>query len=247
MLDRDSAHELAAAIKLEVPLDSYRDRLAPLARATLSGAARSEIDKQMRIVVADVWDGPLRDAATSAIGRLRAIIEKAEGELAGSAGGRLAEAMVDRVLFELLEHTDRNFEAMQELEHEVAAAAPGRRADVARRAARGAGIATSIPRNEIRAAIVRVSRAAAARGFDQEDAADAGARQLARLLATEKRRQAARDWVAQLARINAGPFPVLAEELQRLAAAPAPKDPGHDPIWLETCLGIALEETLAYS
>ena len=46
---------------------------------------------------------------------------------------------------------------------------------------------------------------------------------------------------------HAEPFLLLSEELRRRAAAPPPADPGDDPLWVETCFGIALVESLGES
>lgn len=247
-LDLRSAHELASAIQLDLALESYRERLTPLAQATLSGSSRRTIDKARERVLPDVWDDRLGRAVVDGVARLRALVEAAEADLArGPRASRVATAVVDRVLFELLEDQDRNIAALEALEAELRDVPPDERPGRARRAVRGAGTWTRIPRNDIRAAIVRVSRTAAKRGLDRPDAFDESARQLARLLASNERREAARGWVAEMAAVHAEPFPLLAEELRRLAAAPASADPGEDPLWVETCLGIALVESLGES
>ena len=247
-LDLRSAHELASAIRLDLALESYRERLAPLAQATLSGSSRSKIDRARERVVPDVWDDRLRQAVVDGVARLRALVDAAEADLArGARASRIANAVVDRVLFELLEDHDRNTAALEALEAELRAVPIDERPDRARRAVRGAGTWTRIPRNDIRAAIVRVSRTANKRGLDRPDALDESTRQLARLLASAERREAARGWVAEMAAVHAEPFPLLSEELRRLAAAPPPADPGDDPLWVETCFGIAIVESLGES
>ena len=67
-------------------------------------------------------------------------------------------------------------------------------------------------------------------------------KELARVLATDERRQAARKWVADMAEANEAHFPLLAEELRRLASASPARRPEHDAIWLEACFGLALIE-----
>lgn len=247
-LDLRSAHELTAAIRLDLAPEPYRERLTPLAQATLSGSSRRAIDKAREHVLPDVWDDRLRGAVVDGVARLRVLVDAAEADLARSPrASRIANAVVDRVLFELLEDHDRNEAALEALEAELRAAPIEERSSRARRAVRGAGAWTRVPRNDIRAAIVRVSRTAAKRGLDRPDAVDESTRQLARLLASAERREAARRWVAEMAAVHAEPFPLLSEELRRLAAAPPPADPGADPLWVETCFGIALIESLGES
>ncbi len=244
-LDIERAHELVAAIPLDLPLEQYRLRLAPLAEAILSGAPDREIKRRRATLLPDVWDATLERALRDGIRRLQALLSLAEAEAPLPATQRrMAHALVDRVMFELLENHDRNIAALAGLEAELERVPREERLTVALVAVRGACGTTRIPRNEIRAAIVRSSRAAAERGFDHADAAEDGLRQLARLLATDDRRMRARAWVAQMAAIHREPFPLLAEELSRLAAATPVRDPGDDPIWLQACLGIALTESI---
>lgn len=244
-LTLEAAHELVAAIPLDLPLERYRLRLAPLAEAILSGAPDREIERRRASLLPDVWDATLERALRDGIGRLRALLALEELEAAlPAAQRRIAHALVDRVMFELLENHDRNIAALESLEAELERLPRKERSSAALVAARGACGATWIPRNEIRAAIVRSSRAGAKRGFDDADAAVDGLRHLARLLATDERRQRARAWVGQMAAINCEPFPLLAEELRLLAAATPVRDPGDDPIWRQACLGIALTESI---
>jgi hypothetical protein len=244
-LDDNGAHNLVAAIPLDLRLEDYRERLTPLAHAVLQGEARRTAEKRREFVIPDVWDERLRSTVAKDLARLRLLLDAAEIDLARSpTRSRMVHAVVDRILFELLEHNDRNAEAMQELEAELTDEAPDERAAHAAVVARGAGAWTGIPRNEIRAAIVRTARAGAARGLEREDAVDDCARHLARLLATDERRHAAREWVAEVADGHAEALPLLAEELRMLVASPQPTDPAADPIWLQTCFGFVLLEGL---
>jgi hypothetical protein len=243
-----AAHELVAAIPLDVGLESYRERLIPLAQATVSGAGRRQIDRRRDSVLADVWDEPLARIVAAGVARLRRLVEAAEVDLAGSSReSRVAGAVVDRLLFELLEHQDQNVAALASLEGELQNLDPDERAVRALCAARGAASAARIPRNEIRAAVVRVARTAAHGGLDDPDAVERCTRQLARLLATDRRREAAREWVAQMSAFHLEPFPLLAEELRLLAEQEPADQPDDDPIWLQACFGIVVEQSLAHS
>lgn len=243
-----AANELVAAIPLDVGLEAYRERLIPLAQATLSGASRRQIDKRRNSVLPDVWDERLARAVASGVAHLRRLVEAAEADLARPAReSRVAGAVVDRMLFEVLEHQDQNFAALSSLEAELQSLDPAERAGRALCAARGAATAARIPRNEIRAAIVRVARTAASGGLDEPDGIEKCTRRLARLLATDQRREAARAWVAQMAVVNREPFPLLADELWRLAELEPVAEPDHDPIWLQACFGLVLEQSLAHS
>ncbi len=243
-----AAHELVAAIPFDVGLESYRERLIPLAQATLSGAPRRQIDKRRDSVMADVWDTSLARIVASGVAHLRRLVEAAEADLVHPAReSRVAGAVVDRLLFELLEHQDQNVAALASLEAELQDVDPDERAGRALCAARGAATAARIPRNEIRAAIVRVARTAAGGGLDDPDAVETCTRRLARLLATDPRREAARAWVAQLATCHREPFPLLAEELRLLAEQEPADQPDDDPIWLQACFGIVVEQSLAHS
>jgi hypothetical protein len=55
--------ELAEALPLAIELEPYRERLTPLAVAVLSGESRRTIDKRRELVLPDVWDVRLREAA----------------------------------------------------------------------------------------------------------------------------------------------------------------------------------------
>lgn len=244
-LDDNGARDLVAAIRLDLRLEDYRERLAPLAQAVLQGEVRRTAEKRREIVIPDVWDERLRSTVTRGLARLRLLLDAADADLARSpTRSRTVHAVVDRILFELLEHNDRNVAAMEMLEAELTDEAPGERAAHAAVVARSAGAWTGIPRNEIRAAIVRTARAGAARGLERSDAVDDCVRHLARLLATDERRQAAREWVAEVADGHAEALPLLAEELRLLVASPQPADPTADPIWLQTCFGFVLLEGL---
>jgi len=243
-----SAHELVAAIPLDIGLESYRERLIPLAQATLSGAARRQIDRQRDSVLPDVWDEPLARVVAAGVAHLRRIVEAAEADLARPArASRVAAAVVDRLLFELLEHQDENFTALASLEAELQSIDSGERAGRALCAARGAAAGARIPRNEIRAAIVRVARTTEGGELDGPDAVEKCTQHLARLLATDRRREAARAWVAQMAALQREPFPLLAAELSLLAEQTPAAEPDHDPIWLQACFGMVLEQSLASS
>lgn len=80
-----AAHELVAAIPLEIGLESYRERLIPLARATLSGGSRRQIDRQRDSVLPDVWDEPLARVVAAGVAHLRRIVGAAEAGLARPA------------------------------------------------------------------------------------------------------------------------------------------------------------------
>ena len=241
----NDAHEVVALLPLDVGLEPYRERLTPLAQATLRGSPRRMIERCRASVLPDVWDARLEKAVGDGLARVRRLVEAAEQDLErGARASRVASAVVDRVLFELLEHHDRNVAALEAMEEELRRAPPADRPRCAQRAARGAGTWTRIPRNEIRAALVRVSRAAVGRGLDRADAVDETIRDFARLLATDERRAAARAWVSEMAAVHAEPFPLLSHELARLAAESPPTDAGADTLWLEACFGIAAVETL---
>lgn len=244
-MDLNEAHQVAALLPLDLALEPYRQRLTPLAQATLEGSPRRLIERRRALVLPDVWDARLETAVTEGVARLRGFLDAAEEDLRrGPRASRLAAAVVDRVLFELLEDHDRNVAALAALEAELREVPPADRARCAQRAARGAGTWARIPRNEIRAALIRVSRVAVGRGLDRPDAVDESVRHLARLLATDERRAAARAWVSEMAAGHAEPFPLLSHELATLAAEPPPADAGDDAVWLETCFGIATVESL---
>jgi hypothetical protein len=247
-LNRDAANELIASISVDLVMEPYRERLTPLAHATLSGASQQRIEESRELVLAAVWDERLRGAVVEGIRRLRSLVEAAEADIAGALSeSGIARAAIDRVLFELLQNQEQNETALEALEEELRETRASERASRARRAMQGAGTWTRIPRNEIRAAIVRSTHTTALYGSDRAGAAEESARRLARLLATNARRESARAWVAEMADVYAASFPLLAEQLRRFATQPRSADPGHDPVWLEACIGLVVSESLRHS
>jgi hypothetical protein len=247
--------ELTAVLPLSLELEPYRERLSPLAVAVLGGESRRTIEKRREGVLSGVWDPPLRQAAVTGIGELRKelerklqLLELALADLDQPARkSRLARHVVDRVLAELLDNHDENIAALEQIERELEALAPDERTSRAAIAARGAYVAARIPRNEFRAALVRTARAVQSHGLERDDAADHGARLMARTLATDERRAAVRTWARMLGEASAEHVPLLAEELQALAAESAAGEAGSDLIWIQACLGMTMEAGLALS
>ena len=247
--------ELAAVLPLAIELEPYRERLSPLAVAVLQGESPRTIDKRRELVLSDVWDARLRQAAREGIDSLEAELERKRGLLVLARAdlqrparrSKLARQLVDRVLAELLESNDRNIAALEELERELEALPPADRAARAAAAARGAYVVAAIPANDLRAAMVRVARMVEAHGIDHDETLDRAARLMADMLATDARRAAVRGWVAMLADGSAGNVPLLAEELHALTAESALTGPTSDLIWIQACLGLTLEMGMAMS
>ena len=245
--------ELTAVLPLALELEPYRERLSPVAVGVLNGESRRTIDKRRDQVLADVWDMPLREAALAGIATLevelerkRKLLDLARSDLDGPARkSRLARSVVERVLEDLLQNNDKNIETLERLERELEAMAPGERTSRAAIAARGAYVAARIPPNDFRAAAVRTARATSA--LQPEEAADHGARVMARALATHERRAAVREWARLLGEASADHVPLLAEELQALAVESASSEPGSDLIWIQACLGLTMEAGLELS
>ncbi|NUR75134.1 MAG: hypothetical protein HOQ28_02455 [Thermoleophilia bacterium] len=80
-LDRADVVELAAGLPLALELEPYRERLAPLAVVVLQGGSRRAIDKKRELVLAEVWDGRLREAVLAAIVELRRELQRKLGVL----------------------------------------------------------------------------------------------------------------------------------------------------------------------
>jgi hypothetical protein len=246
--------ELADALPLAIDPAPYRERLSPLAVAVLQGEARKTIDRRRELVLPDVWDQRLRDAALEAISALRkeltrkaAVLDSAILDLEQPARkSAMARAVVDRILADLLDANDANIEALAELERELEETPVDERAGRAALAARGAYVAARIPANDVRAAVVRTARAMQ-RVPANEDGAEYGARFLARRLASDERRRAAREWVATLANESAEHVPLLADELRDLAAVSASSAPEDDLIWVQACIGLSFEYGLSQS
>jgi hypothetical protein len=247
--------ELACVLPLQIELEPYRERLAPVAVAVLSGESRRTIDKQRELVLPDVWDGPLRTAALDGITMLRAELERkfAVLELVRAdleqpvRKSKLARHVVERVLAELIDNNDQNVAALESLERELEAMPPDDRVWRAAIAARGAYVAARIPPNELRAGIVRAARATDAYGLHRDGAAERGAVLLAEALATDSRRTAVREWARILAEGSAEHVPLLAEGLQALAVESASADAGSDLLWIQACLGLTMEAGLGLS
>jgi hypothetical protein len=247
--------ELAAVLPLSIDLESYRERLTPLAVAVLSGESRRTIDKRRELVLTDVWDARLRSAALGGVTKIRAELERklALLELARAdleqpvRKSKLARHVVDCVLADLLDNNDQNIAALEELERELESLPPSDRASRAAIAARGAFVAARIPPNELRAAIVRSARATDAYGLHRDGAADHGVVLLAQALATDARRAAVRQWARVFAEGSAEQVPLLAEELQALAVESSSTDAGSDLIWIQACLGLTMEAGLGLS
>lgn len=247
--------ELAAALPLGIDLESYRERLTPLAVAVLSGESRRTIDKRRELVLSDVWDGRLRAAALDGMTKLGAELERklALLELARAdleqpvRKSKLARYVVDCVLADLLDNNDQNIAALEALERELESLPPSDRTSRAAIAARGAFVAARIPPNELRAAIVRSARSADHYGLERAGAAEHGAVLLAQALATDTRRAAVRQWARLFAEGSAEHVPLLAEHLQALAVESESTDAGSDLIWIQACLGLTMEVGLSIS
>src|SRR3954451_4104276 len=247
--------ELAGVLPLAIELEPYRERMRPLAIAVLQGESPRTIDKRRDLVLADVWDDRLRQGAREGIDRLEAELERKRGVLAlvradlenPARKSKLARQLVDRVLTGLLESNEQNIAALEELERELEALPSADRAARAAAAARGAYVVAAIPPNELRAAMVRAARAVERHGIDNHDSFDRAAILLAATLATDRRRAAVRGWVGMLADSSAEHVPILAAELHALAAESAVTGPTSDLIWIQACLGLALEMGMAMS
>jgi hypothetical protein len=245
--------ELTAVLPLALELEHYRERLSPVAVAVLGGESRRTIEKRRDRVLGDVWDPPLRQAVLAGIATLEAELERKVKllELARSdleqpvRESRLARRVIERVLEDLLHNHDKNIEALEQLERELEALAPDERTSRAAIAARGGYVAARIPPNEFRAAAVRTARAVG--GLDTDEAADHGARVMARALATDERRAAVREWSRLLGEASADHVPLLADELQTLAAESASSEPGSDLLWIQACLGLTMKAGLGLS
>lgn len=250
----DSA-ELAYGLPLAIELEPYRERLSPVAIAVLQGESRRTIDKRRALVLPDVWDGKLRVAVKEGIARLRtelerklAVLERAEADVDLPArDSKLARHVVDRVLAELLDNNDENIATLEALEQELELLPPSERPARAAVAARGAFVAAAIPPNELRAATVRAARAVGRDPIDRHDAFERGAITLARALATDKRRAAARTWVENLADASNAHAPLLSESLLVLAGESARARPADDLIWIQACLGLTFASALGDS
>ena len=149
------------------------------------------------------------------------------------------------MLEELLHNHDQNIEALERLERELETLAPDERPSRAAIAARGAYVATRIPQNEFRAAAVRAGRAVSS--LEPDQAADHGARVMARALATDERRAAVREWSRLLGEVSSDHVPLLAEELRSLAVESATSEAGSDLIWIQACIGLTMEAGLGLS
>jgi hypothetical protein len=247
--------ELAAVLPLAIELESYRERLIPLACAVLQGESRRTIDKRRELVLPDVWDGRLRTAALDGLTKLRAeldrklaLLELARADLEQPVRtSKLARLVVDRVLAELIDNNDQNIAALESLERELEALPPDDRVWRAALAARGAFVAARIPANEVRAGIVRAARATDAYGLHREGAAERGAVLLAEALATDGRRAAVREWARIFAAGSAEHVPLVAEGLRALAVESASADAGSDLLWIQACLGLTMEAGLGLS
>jgi hypothetical protein len=254
-LNRADVVELAAGLPLALELEPYRERLAPLAVAVLEGGSRRAIDKRRELVLADVWDGRLREAAIAGIADLRQELERKLGVLQAAEAdleqpvrkGKLARELVDRVLGDLLAAHDANLAALEQLERELRALPPDARPARAAVAARGAYSAVRIPQNELRAAIVRAARVAQKQRFHEDGVAEQAAVLVACALATDERRRLARTWVGRLAEGSAEAAPSLADALLDLAATSASTEADSDLIWIQACVGLTLETGLAMS
>ena len=251
-LDRATAFEIAGQLELGLDTNPYRERTFRLARAISGGESRRAIEKQRDLVVLTAWDETLRDATKQALRRRREELERGVAAVVAAeadidrppTASRIARAIVDRVTQDLLTAHDKNIAALERLEADLRDAPADDRAYLALKAVRGAGSAAGVPRNEVRAAIVRAARGVSTRGLNREDVFEAGVEMVARALATDERRARARDWVAALAQMTDGRLPLLAYELGALASAPLPRRPAEDRIWLTASLGLALEHSL---
>jgi hypothetical protein len=249
------AVELAEALPLTIELEPYRERLSPLAVAVLQGESRRTIDRRRELVLPEVWDSRLQAAALDGISKLRTELERKLGVLQlartelerPARQSKLARQIIERVLTELLESNDQNIAALEELERELEDLRPEDRASRAAAAARGAYTAARIPRNELRAAIVRTARATDRRGLHNDDTFEHAAVLMAEALATDERRAAVRGWVNAFAEGSSEHVPLLAQALHVLAVESAASDPGSDLIWIQACLGLTLEAGMASS
>lgn len=216
---------VGVTLSLGIDLESYRERLTPLAVAVLSGESRRTIDKRRELVLpvarADL-EQPVRKS-------------------------KLARHVVDCVLADLLDNNDQNIAALEALERELESLPPSDRTSRAAIAARGAFVAARIPPNELRAAIVRSARSADAYGLERAGSAEHGAVLLAQALATDTRRAAVRQWARLFAEGSAEHVPLLAEHLQALAVESESTDAGSDLIWIQACLGLTMEVGLSMS
>lgn len=250
--ERDTA-ELAAGLPLSIDLEPYRERLTPLATAILGGESRRAVDRRRELVLPDAWDGRLHKEVLSAIGRLRgeltrklAVLEEAGRDLEQPRSSRMARAVIDRVMEDLLHAHDANLAVLEELERELEAVPDNERIWRAAIVARGAYVAARIHPNEVRRAVVRAARSLN-RPAGGEDAAERTARIVARTLATSERRAAVHDWVAQFAEGSEEVLPIIASALRELLAECTAAPPEDDLLWVQACVGLSFEFGLGMS
>jgi hypothetical protein len=242
--DEAAAWSLVSELELDVEREPLRIPLAPLSLALVEGRSQLECERRSRSLAAEAWTaelaGTTHDALVALSEQLKLQVHRiaeALDDLRRPPGQSLvARAVLDRIAIELAREAQTDTRWLASLEHELREEeAPEERLRIVLQVVRGVANVIDIPDDELRAAIVRSAPLA---GSGLEADADAAARALARQLATPTRRQQVREWLVGLAGALRDELPLLSRQLARVAAEPAPEDPGEDWAWTTAVVGL---------
>lgn len=253
-LDDDELGELLDGLGIWLELNSVAPDIEPLLDALIRHAPKAALEQAATDAAEAVWSDEVKLDLAAELEEFREQVVEEDAELvptidaAPAELGRaprqnhVAHALVWRSALELMQHANRNYERMAELEQMLAGAPPPAHRRLTLPATAAATLAADVGDEEAARAIARFLVSLPHDPEAAPKAVDRATARLARTLATDKRRRNVRASLAELARGSADEFPVASAALERLLAEPIPKDPAKDDLWVSLVVGLAQEQ-----
>jgi hypothetical protein len=245
-LAQADARQLAGRIVSADELNDFRRAISPVTDAIVRGRSPARIERLATRTAGVVWNAGLADAAERALDALQDSatrtleqVEQARAELLRPPhDNRLGRYLILSLGLRCA-HEARRVRGMVELvEAELRDAPLHLHPTVGLRGAgRVIALRGDVPRLELMAAAARVQGSLPSDPEAQLDAIDDAARTLARLVATDDRRQASRKAAHDLLRFACDGLPLLSRTLEGELAEDAPESPEDDLLWISTVLG----------
>ena len=253
-IDDDALGELFDELEIGLELNSAGPAIEPLLDALIGAAPDAALRQAAEDAVEALWDADLerevraeledfREHAVQENTRLVATIDSALAELRAPARqNHVAHALVWRAATKLIRRANRNHEQMAELERTLEHAPQTRRGGLTLPIVATASLAADIGDEEAAKAVAAYAFSVTAGRRRSRKQRDQAAARLARSLATDERRRAARASLTELAELSTEEFPLASLTLRELLAEPVPDDPASDELWVNLVVGMAHEQ-----